>query len=111
MPEKLKFICRKQKRKYCEDVTWINADRMPYYNSAMISLYASGESVLQPGYSYRPQRMVYWALEYICEGELVITRDENRIRLTAGDVLIMYPGFRYARDNPGNVRVRKKEII
>ena len=111
MSETLKFICRKQKWKYCEDVTWINADRMPYYNSAMISLYASGESVLQPGYSYRPQRMVYWALEYICEGEFVITRDENRFRLSAGDLLILYPGCEYSRANPGNVQVKKKEIM
>ena len=111
MSETLKFICRKQKRKYSEDVTWINADRMPYYNSAMISLYASGESVLQPGYSYRPMRMVYWALEYICEGEFAVTRDENRFRLAAGDVLIMYPGFRYAKAKPGNMPVKKKEIM
>lgn len=111
MAETLNFICRKQKRKYSEDVTWINTDRMPYCNSAMISLYASGESVLHPGYSYRPQRMVYWALEYICEGEFVIMRDENRFRLTAGDVLIMYPGFRYAKAKPGNMPVKKKEIM
>ena len=111
MPDNWKFICRKQKRKYSEDVTWINTDRMPYCNSAMISLYASGESVLQPGYSYRPQRMVYWALEYICEGDFAIIRDENRFRLTAGDVLIMHPGFRYAKENPGSSRVRKKEIM
>ena len=105
-----KFICRKRKQKYSEDVTWINTDRMPYYNSATIKLYASGETVLKPGYSHKPSPMVYWALEYICEGEFVLTRDKNRYRLSAGDVLIMYPGFRYARDNPGNVRVRKKEI-
>ena len=111
MAETLNFICRKQKRKYSEDVTWINTDRMPYCNSAMISLYAGGETVLNPGYSYRPQRMVYWALEYICEGEFVIMRDENRFRLTAGDVLIMYPGFRYAKANPGNMPVKKKEIM
>lgn len=111
MPETLKFICRKQKRKYSEDVTWINTDRMPYYNSAMISLYASGETVLEPGFRSRPSRMVYWALEYICEGEFVIMRDENRFRLTAGDVLIMYPGFRYAKANPGNMPVKKKEIM
>ena len=111
MPKKLKFIYRKRKQKYSEDVTWINTDRMPYYNSAMISLYAGGESVLNPGYSYRPQLMVYWALEYICEGEFVIMRDENCFRLTAGDVLIMYPGFRYAKANPGNMPVKKKEIM
>ena len=111
MAEKLKFICRKRKQKSCEDVTWINTDRMPYYNSAMISVYASGESVLQPGYSSRPQHMVYWALEYICEGEFLVIRGENRYRLAAGDVLIMYPGFRYSKENPGNSRVRKKEIM
>lgn len=111
MAEKLKFICRKRKQKTSEDVTLINTDRMPYYNSAMISLYASGESVLQPGYSSRPQHMVYWALEYICEGEFLVIRGENRYRLAAGDVLIMYPGFRYTKENPGNSRVRKKEIM
>ena len=59
MPETLKFICRKRKQKYSADVTWINTDRMPYCNSAMISLYASGESVLQPGVSGPPSHMVY----------------------------------------------------
>ena len=111
MPGKLKFICRKRKQKTCEDVTWINADRMPYYNSAMITLYASGESVLHPGYSYRPQRMVYWAVEYVCEGDFLVTRGDNRYRLTAGDLLIMHPGFSYSRANPGNVPVKKKELM
>ena len=106
MAEKLKFICRKRKQKTSEDVTWINADRMPYYNPAMISLYASGESVKQPGYSskrYLP--MVYWSVEYICEGEFLITRGENRYRLTAGDLLILHPDGIYSRANPGNVPV------
>ena len=78
MSKNWKFICRKRKQKYCEDVTWINTDRMPYYNSATIKLYASGETVLKPGYSHKPSPMVYWALEYICEGEFVLTRDKNR---------------------------------
>ena len=106
-----KFICRKRKQKYSEDVTWINTDRMPYYNSAMISLYASGESVLDPGYSRKPSPMVYWAVEYVCEGEFLVTRGENRYRLTAGDLLIMHPGFHYSRSNPGNVPVKKKELM
>ena len=111
MPEKLKFICRKRKQKTSEDVTWINADRMPYYNSAMITLYASGESVLDLGYSRKPSPMVYWAVEYVCEGEFLVTRGENRYRLTAGDLLILHPGFRYSRANPGNVPVKKKELM
>ena len=111
MTEKLKFICRKRKQKNCEDVTWLNADRMPYYNSAMISLYASGESVLDPGYSRKPSPMVYWAVEYVCEGEFQVTRGENRYRLYPGDLLIMHPGFTYSRANPGNVPVKKKEIM
>ena len=111
MPDNWKFICRKQKRKYSEDVTWINTDRMPYCNSAMISLYASGESVLHPGFSGRPSHMVYWSLEYICEGEYTITREDTRFRLNAGDLLIHYPGFRYSRANCGNTPVKKKGIM
>ena len=111
MPEKLKFICRKRKQKTSEDVTWINADRMPYYNSAMITLYASGESVLDPGYSRKPSPMVYWALEYVCEGEFLVTRGDNRYRLAAGDLLILHPGGKYSRANPGNVPVKKKELM
>ena len=111
MAEKLKFICRKRKQKTSEDVTWINADRMPYYNSAMITLYASGESVLDPGYSRRPSPMVYWAVEYVCEGEYLVGRDENYYRLTPGDLLIMHPGDKYSRANPGNVPVKKKELM
>ena len=111
MPEKLKFICRKRKQKTSEDVTWINADRMPYYNSAMITLYASGESVLAPGYGRKPSPMVYWALEYVCEGEFLVTRGDNRYRLAAGDLLILHPGGEYSRANPGNVPVKKKELM
>ena len=111
MAGKLKFICRKRKQKTSEDVTWINADRMPYYNSAMISLYASGESVLEPGYRLRSSPMVYWAVEYVCEGEYLVSRDENRYWLTGGDLLIMHPGFTYSRANPGNVPVKKKELM
>ena len=106
-----KFICRKRKQKYSEDVTWLNTDRMPYYNSATIKLYASGESVLEPGYRLKSSPMVYWAVEYVCEGDFLVTRGENRYRLTAGDVLIMYPGFHYIKENRGNVPVRKKEIM
>ena len=111
MPEKLKFICRKRKQKTSEDVTWINADRMPYYNSAMITLYASGESVLKPGYRLRSNPMVYWAVEYICEGEFQVTRGETRYRLYPGDLLILHPGFSYSRANPGNVPVKNKELM
>ena len=108
MAEKLKFICRKRKQKTSEDVTWINADRMPYYNSAMITLYASGESVLAPGYgrllraSFSPETI---------EGDFLVTRGDNRYRLTAGDLLILHPGGEYSRANPGNVPVKKKELM
>ena len=111
MPEKLKFICRRRKQPKSKDVTWINADRMPYYNSATISLYANGESVLEPGYRFSSHPQVYWAVEYVCEGDFQVTRGENRYRLTAGDLLIMHPGFHYARSNPGNVPVKKKELM
>ena len=116
MPQKLKFICRKRKGKRGEDVTWINTDRMPYYNSAMIALYAYGESILYPdSLSSGPQRtpltMVYWALEYICEGEYEIIRDGNHYRLSPGDFLILYPGFQYQCRNPGKTQVKKKEVM
>ena len=106
-----KFICRKRKQKYSEDVTWINTDRMPYYNPATIKLYASGESVLEPGYRLKSSPMVYWAVEYVCEGDFLVTRGENRYRLTAGDLLILHPGGKYSRVNPGNVPVKKKELM
>ena len=111
MEGKLKFTCRKRKQKYREDATWINTDRMPYYNSAMITLYASGESVLDPGYSRKLSPMVYWAVEYVCEGEYLISRDENRYRLAAGDLLILYPGMHYTQANPGAAPVKKKELM
>ena len=55
--------------------------------------------------------MVYWAVEYVCEGEYLIVRGETRYRLYPGDLLIMHPGFSYSRANPGNVPVKKKEIM
>ena len=112
MPGKLKFICRKRNRKKCKDITWINADRMPYYNSAMISFYACGETKLDPGFKFNTRvPLVYWTLEYICEGEYQITKDENRYRLSAGDLAILHPGFLYIKENPGNAPVKKKEIM
>ena len=112
MPEKLKFICRRRKQPKSKDVTWINADRMPYYNSAMISLYACGETKLDPGFRFNGHLpSVYWALEYICEGEYLITKDENRYRLSPGDLAILHPGFTYSRENPGNTPVKKKELM
>ena len=111
MSENWKFICRKRKQKYSEDVTWLNTDRMPYYNSATIKLYASGESVLEPGYRLKSSPMVYWAVEYVCEGEFLVTQGENRYRLTAGDLLILHPRGKYSRANPGNVPVKKKELM
>lgn len=111
MPERRKFICRKRKRQKSEDETWINTDRMPYYNSAMISLYAFGKSVLDPGFRSRLRPMVYWALEYICEGEYLVLRDDRQYRLRPGDILILHPGVRYGQANPGNTPVRKKEIM
>ena len=111
MTETLKFICRRRKRKNVADVTWINANRMPYYNPAMISLYACSESVLNPGFRSRLHPMVYWALEYICEGEYLVLRDDRQYRLRPGDILILHPGVRYGQANPGDSPVRKKEIM
>ena len=111
MAEQFKFVCRKRKGKYSEDITWINAARMPYYNPATISLYAGGESVFKPGYRGKSFPMSYWALEYICEGEFAITREDTRYILHPGDVLILYPRMHYARANPGTVSVKKKEIM
>ena len=111
MKKKLEFICRKRKQKTWEDEIWLNTDRMPYYNSAMISLYASGKSVFTPGYRSNPQPQVYWVMTYICEGEYLVSRDETRYRLTAGDLLILHPGFHYSRENLGNVPVKNKEIM
>ena len=111
MAKNLKFTCRRRKQKYSQEITWINTDRMPYYNSALISLYASGESVLYPGFKDKFHLLAYWGIEYICEGEFAITRDDNRYRLTAGDMLIMYPGMLYAWENPGDTLVKKKAIM
>lgn len=111
MPKKMRFICRKRKQENMEDVAWINSDRMPYYSSAMIMLYATAESVLGPGFRSKASPMAYWALEYVCEGEYQVEHDDVRCRLQAGDLLILHPGFRYARSNPGKTPVRKKEIM
>ena len=111
MTEKLKFICRRQKRMNGTDVTWINANRMPYYNPAMPSLYALGESVLDSGFRSRFHPIVYWALEIVCEGEYLVLRDDRQYRLRPGDLLILHPGTRYGQANPGDSPVRKKEIM
>ena len=111
MSENRKFLCRKRKRKSNEDVTWINAVRMPYYNPTLISLYSYGESQLNPGYKGNAYPMAYWGVEYICSGELLIIRDDTTLHLKAGDLLILYPGMRYMRVNSGTVPVKKKEIM
>ena len=111
MPETLKFLCRKRKKKSNEDVTWINAVRMPYYNPTLISLYSYGESLLNPGYKGNAYPMTYWGVEYICAGELSIIRDDTVLHLKEGDLLILYPGMRYMRMNSGTVPVKKKEIM
>ena len=111
MEKNLNFICRKRKQKYNEDITWINTDRMPYYNSTMISLYARGTSVQTPGFKSRGLNMRYWTLEYNCEGEYTLIRGDDTFKLGAGDFLILYPGFHYTLANRGSVPVRKKEIM
>ena len=116
MGEKRNFTCRKQKGKQGEDVTYLSPDQMSYYNPAMLALYAYGESVLYPDHLFsghkRPYRtMVYFALEYVCEGDYVISREGVRHHLYKGDVLILYPGFRYRRENPGKTQVKKKEVM
>ena len=111
MHETLKFLRRKRKSKSNEDVTWINAVRMPYYNPTMISLYSYGESLLNPEYKGNAYPMAYWGVEYICEGDLSIVKDETTLHLKAGDLLILYPGMRYMRINSGTVPVKKKEIM
>ena len=116
MPEQLKFICRKRKQKNGEDVTWINTIRMPYYSSAMLMLYAYEESILYPdhlhtGHKRKSLALVYWKLEYVCEGEYIITLDGNNYRLNPGDLLILHPGLQYHRLNPGKTSVKTKEIM
>ena len=105
------FICRKRKGKYFQDTTWIAGNRMPYFSSAMISLYACGETELLPGYRQKPARMAYWSVEYIAAGDYTVVTGENRYQLKAGEILIHYPGVTYSRMNLGSVPVRKKEIM
>lgn len=110
--EQTRFILRKRKRKYFEDSTWINTDRMPYYSSNVISLYACGSSLYLPGYRQKtghPQ--AYWSVEYICEGEYTVLTEDRKLQLTAGSILIHYPGKYYVLQNSGSEPVRKKEIM
>ena len=107
----LEFICRKRKHKYHEDITWINTDKMPYYNPTMISLYAYSKSLLNPKFNSKVLHMRYWTLEYICEGEYTLIKDNNTFKLSAGDFFILYPGLHYTLVNKGDVPVKTKEIM
>ena len=111
MPEQQKFICRKRKRKNSEDVTWINAARMPCYAPATISLYACGESAYLPGFRQKSAQMVYYAVEYICEGQYTVVSGDSKCQLEAGEILIHYPGTVYQRMNLGGIALKKKEIM
>ena len=110
MPKNSKFILRKRKRKYDQDTTWINAFRMPHYSSALISLYAYEESVLLPG-SRAPKMALYWAIEYYCEGEYLVSQEGRHYHLNPGDILILCPGGQYYRENQGISPVKKKVIM
>ena len=110
--EQTKYFLRKRKRKFFQDTTWINADRMPYYSSNVISLYACGESLYLPGYRLKSGHLqAYWSVEYICEGEYTVLTEDRKIQLTAGSILIHYPGKYYTLMNGGSGPVHKKEIM
>ena len=63
------FSTRVRKEKDYSDVAYLNVNQMPFYNSAMIELYAYEETDFQPGFKTPFYPMVYWALEYVCSGE------------------------------------------
>ena len=111
MPEQQKFICRKRKRKNSRDIAWITTDRMPYYSSATISLYACGESTYLPRFQQKSTLMAYYAVEYICEGQYTVISGDSRYQVEAGEILIHYPGMVYRRMNIGGTPMRKKEIM
>lgn len=106
------FVLRKRKDKLFEDSTWIVKHQMPNYSSELITLFACGESLFQPGFQQGSYPLGFWSLEYICEGQYtVIAENNNRIQVNPGEVLIHYPGVIYQRMNHGSVPMRKKEIM
>ncbi|MBQ9089228.1 MAG: AraC family transcriptional regulator [Lentisphaeria bacterium] len=105
------FSTRVRKEKDYSDVAYLNVNQMPFYNSAMIELYAYEETDFQPGFKTPFYPMVYWALEYVCSGEYHVSCDGETFRLKAGDVLILYPGKKYSKSAAGNEVLRKREIM
>ena len=105
------FFQRVRSQEKNSDTTWINPFLKSGFNSAMITLYAYGESVFQPGFRRKAFTMRYWALEYVCEGMLQIDCDGEKFRLKQGDILLLAPGKSYACSTLGEKPVKKKEIM
>lgn len=105
------FSKRVRQGEQYSDMTYLNVNQMPFYNSAMIELYAYGETIYQSGFTSPFYPMVYWALEFVCSGEYHVTSDGETLRLKAGDVLILYPGKKYSRSASGSGTVKKREIM
>lgn len=109
--KKSSFTKRIRNEKSYSDITFLNNNTMPFYNCAMIELYAYGETTFLPGFSQPFYPMVYWTLEYVREGEYQIASDDNIFFLKPGDVLILHPGKKYSRSVHGEVPVKKQEIM
>lgn len=110
MEQKVKFLCRKWKAFYGEGINYINEMRLPYFNPALINLYAYGESSL----SAEPEPLVlhksYYCLEYTLEGEYIILQGENKYHLKKGDLFLGRPNCSYERKFPAKAGVIKQEI-
>ena len=110
MKNRIKFIRRNWKTTYGEGINYINEMRLPYFNPALISLYAYGESSL----SAEPEPVVlhksYYCLEYTLEGEYIILQGENKYHLKKGDLFLGRPNCSYERKFPRKGGVKKLEI-
>ena len=112
MSKRRDYILRKRKRKFFYDTVWINNDRMPYYSSPVISLYACGETVCLPGFQHdHPIKIPYWSIVYVCEGKYTVVYPDGKLQLTAGDILIHYPVTICRGVNNGSRPVKIKQVM
>ena len=112
MSKRKDYILRKRKRKFFQDTMWINNDRMPYYSSPVISLYACGETVFLPGFLHEhPIKIPYWSIAYVCEGKYTVIYPDGKLQLTAGDILIHYPVTICRGVNNGSRPVKIKQFM
>ena len=106
----INFNFRKRKLSYGESYTWINANRLPYYNSSFMLLYAYGKSL----YHKSPDSSIlhpYWQIDLIEDGECSIIHNELKYPVKAGDIFICYPGNQYQQLVTPGTYLKRRTIM